>query len=302
MTWEYVYNEDELPNPRAEVRHENGFIEVEGEFYLIGGRGYKPTNVFGGDDWTKNGFTRNIHHFQAVAADGKIYIVCAFSEWWPEEIPLEHVLEYDIDRGKLVSGHVIPEARRRGAGGTVLYDDMIYVVGGITNGHVDGTVAWFDAYDRDNGDWLILDDAPHARDHVHVATIEDKLYVAGGRLSATDMANDEELVREVDVYDFFSRQWTVLNEPIPTPRAGAATVAWRRLLVVIGGESSGQQTAHDEVEYYDPAAEHWGTLPNLIRGRHGTSAFVYLDSIYVCAGSGNRGGGPELSSIEVFSG
>ena len=37
------------------------------------------------------------------------------------------------------------------------------------------------------------------------------------------------------------------------------------------------------------------------QGRHGTQAVAINNSIIIGAGSGNRGGGPELTSFEIFS-
>jgi len=54
------------------------------------------------------------------------------------------------------------------------------------------------------------------------------------------------------------------------------------------------------VEALDVETGEWTDLPSLNQGRHGTQAIVYNGKIYIAAGSGNRGGGPELTSMEVF--
>ncbi len=71
--------------------------------------------------------------------------------------------------------------------------------------------------------------------------------------------------------------------------------------LVLGGESGSQETAHSEVEALDPDAGTWETLPHLIRGRHGTQAIYFDDMIVIGAGAGDRGGGPELTSFEIFA-
>jgi len=35
-------------------------------------------------------------------------------------------------------------------------------------------------------------------------------------------------------------------------------------------------------------------------GRHGTGAALVKDKVYIVAGSKNRGGGPEINTIEVL--
>ena len=44
----------------------------------------------------------------------------------------------------------------------------------------------------------------------------------------------------------------------------------------------------------------WKEKPSLNIGRHGTNAAVLNDKIYIASGSGNQGGGPELTSIEIY--
>ena len=39
-------------------------------------------------------------------------------------------------------------------------------------------------------------------------------------------------------------------------------------------------------------------MGNLATGRHGTQAIVHKNAIYTAAGCGNRGGKPELSTLE----
>lgn len=45
----------------------------------------------------------------------------------------------------------------------------------------------------------------------------------------------------------------------------------------------------------------WTTLNPLSRGRHGSQLIYYNKNIYVASGSGNKGGSPELTSMECFS-
>jgi Kelch motif len=81
--------------------------------------------------------------------------------------------------------------------------------------------------------------------------------------------------------------------------AGCSTVAFEKSIVVIGGES-GQKSAHNQAEAYNTATKRWENLPALNVGRHGMQAIVLGGKIYVAAGSGNQGGGPELVSVEAY--
>lgn len=177
------------------------------------------------------------------------------------------------------------------------------MVCGIKDGHQGDHKQWLDEFDPSTGEWRVLPDAPRTRDHLQAVVIGDKLYAAGGR-NTSKRTNQvfERTIKEVDVYDFTSGEWSTLASPeqdIPTPRAGVAAVEFGDALVVIGGES-GQREAHNEVEAFDPQTGSWRTLTPLVQGRHGTGAAVFSDRIFISAGSGNRGGGPELNTTECY--
>ncbi|KAJ8599457.1 hypothetical protein CTAYLR_008048 [Chrysophaeum taylorii] len=288
---------------QVDARHECGFVEAGGKFYLMGGRGVRPTNIYdpATDEWSDGAELDNIHHFQAVALnDGRILLPNAFTELWPDEDPLEYILYYDPATDSFTEGPTIPDVdRRRGAGGAVLYNDLVYVVGGIKNGHTNGTVTLFDVFDPSTEIWTAIENEPaHARDHASAVVVGDKLYFAGGRRSEVNVFSL--LTPQVDVYDFLADLWITLENPLPTPRAGVAAVAFFSKLIVIGGESD-QDDAHGSTEMYDPLTDTWTVLAELNDNRHGTFAIAYDDALFICAGSGDQGGGPELTSMEVFS-
>lgn len=283
------------------ARHENGFVAVAGHLILVGGRGDRPLQLYD----PKRGVWRQgakppmeIHHMQGVEVDGKLLVVGALTGKFPEETPLPAILIYDPVADRWTEGAQIPAHRRRGAAGVALHDGVVYLVGGNRRGHMSGYVAWLDAFDPATGTWTELPDAPHARDHFHAAVIDGKLYAAGGRRSAHDTGNAmANTVRAVDVYDIAARRWTTAPAMLPTARAGSASAVVDGRLLVLGGESMTQVAAHSEVESFDPKSGKWTTLAPLPVGRHGTQAATLDGVLYIAAGSGNRGGGPELSDL-----
>jgi len=287
------------------ARHENGFVAVGERLYLIGGRGDRPLDIYDPSTgrWTQGAQPPfEIHHFQAVDYQGKLYVIGALTGNWPEEAPVPDILIYDPVADRWSKGPAIPPQRRRGAAGVAVHDGIIYLAGGNRRGHMSGYVAWLDAFDPKTGRWSTLPDAPHARDHFHAAVIDGKLYAAGGRLSAHDLGKGfESTIGAVDVYDIRSQRWSTLAEVLPTQRAGAASVVIGGKLAVIGGESGAQEAAHREVEAYDPATTRWTSMAPLPVGRHGTQATTLGGSVYIAAGSGNRGGGPELDDLWVVA-
>lgn len=291
--------QDAASKPTA--RHENGFVAVAGRLILLGGRGERPLEIYdpASGRWTRGEAPPfEIHHLQGVEFGGKLYVLGALTGKFPEESPVPDVLIYDPVADRWSKGPEIPPQRRRGASGVAVHDGMIYLVGGNRRGHMSGYVAWFDAFDPATGRWTELPDAPHARDHFHAAVIDGKLYAAGGRRSAHDLGNAlAQTVGEVDVYDFKAKRWSTLPAPLPTQRAGTASAVIDGKLAVMGGESLRQVEAHREVEAWDPKTARWQTLPALPVGRHGTQAATLDGKTYIGAGSGNRGGGPELNDL-----
>ncbi|MDF2431465.1 MAG: hypothetical protein JWP44_1096 [Mucilaginibacter sp.] len=289
-----------------EKREDCSFAEVNGLFYLVGGRGIKPVDVF--DPKTSSWQHRNntpieLNHFQAVVYKNKIYAVGAMNGRYPHEKPLENIYSYDTQTDKWQDGPPMPPGRLRGSGGTVVYKDKIYLACGIQDGHYEGSVGWLDVYDPATGKWQALPDAPHARDHFNAVVIGDRLYLAGGRRTSAKTQQVAQLtVPEIDVYDFKQQSWQTLpaDKNLPTLRAGCTAVTYKKQLVIIGGESVVQKESHHEAEAYNTKTEKWARLPALVTGRHDTGALFYKNKIYIVAGSANSGGGPDQNTIEML--
>ncbi len=288
-------------------RHEDSFVAVNDKFYLLGGRGIKSISIY---DIKKNSWSEGaappieLHHFQGVSYKGKIYVIGAMTGIYPYEKPLQHILVYDPKINKWEEGEEIPEARRRGSSGVVVEGDCAFIVSGIVDGHNSTHVSWVDQYNFKTKTWKILADAPRARDHFHAALNNGKIYAAGGRNSSFATHQTFDLtIPEVDVYDIISNTWETLpsKNNIPIMIAGASVVFLGDDLIVIGGESVAQNEAHNNVDAYNIKSTSWRKLSPLNTGRHGSQAIVYGNKIYIVAGSGKRGGNPELSSMERFS-
>lgn len=286
-------------------RHENAYVRVEDRFYLIGGRGERPVEIYDPETGAWNtGATPplSMHHFQAVAHEGKVYVLGAFTGGFPDETPIPNIYIYDPQEDSWSEGPEIPEERRRGAAGAVAHEGTIYLVGGIQNGHLDGHVHWLDAFDPATGTWEQLPEAPHRRDHFQAVITGEKLYAVGGRRSSQATGEPFELtIPEVDVYDLEAGTWTTLPSAadLPTERAGSITVPIDSRFIVMGGESGSQMPAHAEVELFDPETNAWQALAPMNEGRHGTQAVVYAGKVYVAAGSKTRGA-TEINTQEVF--
>lgn len=299
QTWKIIEAQGN-PTPR----HENSAVAMGDDFYVIGGRGIKPVEVFHTKTKTWEALAPTpieIHHFQAVAYNNEIYVIGALTGRYPHETPIPHVYIFNPKKNEWRKGPEIP--RKRGGAGCFVYENKIYLVCGIVDGHWNGHVTWFDSMDPATGRWSQLPDAPRARDHVAAATLGSQLVVAGGRRSRAKTNEVMSLTESnVDVFDFNTNKWksAEMEGHIPTMRAGSSAVVYDNKIVILGGESGAQVPAHSEVEAFDPKTMKWVSMPNLNTGRHGTGAGIINGKIYTAAGSQNRGGGPELNSIEVF--
>ena len=287
----------------AHERHESAFVQAGDKYYLLGGRGIKPMDVYDPQTqtWSEAAATPvELHHFQAVTYDGLILVLGAFVGPYPYETPSSHLFVYDPVQDRWGVGPEIPAHRRRGAAGVVVHEGKIYLVGGIANGHVSHWVPWLDEFDPATNTWRELPDAPRARDHFQAAVIDGKLYAAGGRRSNAGETVFAATVPEVDVYDFASGAWSTLppSSNLPTERAGTMVAVVDDELIVIGGESASQTDAHDEVEALDVRAGTWRTLPPLQTGRHGTQVINNPQGLSIAGGCAQRGGTPEIVAFE----
>lgn len=295
------------PNGLPANRHECAAAIANDAMFLFGGRGNRPVNryVFKTNTWDSVAkMPLQLNHFQAVTYKNIIYIAGAFTGSYPHEMPVSEVYAFNPKSNTWSVETKIPENRRRGAAACVVYKNKLYLICGIVDGHYDGHVTWVDEYDFATKTWKQLPDAPHARDHFQSVIIKDKLYNAGGRRSSAKTNETFQLtVPEVDVYDFTSGSWSILDTAnnIPTQRAGCTSVAFgKNAFMVIGGESGAQKEAHAEVEVFDIEKQVWITNMKLQQGRHGTQAVSYKGKIFITAGSANKGGGPELNETEVL--
>ncbi|MEP3837801.1 MAG: kelch repeat-containing protein [Algibacter sp.] len=287
------------------ARHEAAFIEVENKFYLMGGRRIQDVSIFNPktNTWTSGAKPPiEIHHFQGVTFKGNIYAIGAHTGEYPHEIPLKQAYVYNPKKDSWSTGFNMPEGRVRASTTANIYKDKLYIACGIIDGHWDGHVKWFDVYDFKTDKWTKLPDAPRFRDHATSVICNDKLYLLGGRVSSGKIKKVFELtVPEVDVYDFKTGKWSTLDKPVPTQRAGCTSICIGDKILFAGGESITQKTAHNEVECLDTKTGDWSTSPNLITGRHGTQLIWHKNQLYIASGCGQKGGRPELITIEKFS-
>jgi large repetitive protein len=286
-------------------RHENGYVQVGDKFYLIGGR-ENSSNVNMYDPNTKQWSIRanapmSMHHFQAVAYDGLIYVIGALSGGYPGEQPVPNVYLYNPLSNQWLQGPEIP--RKRGASAAVLHNGKIYIVSGQTSGHAGGHVAWVDEFNPVTNTWRQLADIPNSRDHIHAVVVNNKMYIMSGRKSdyQSPAGVQGNTIAQVDVFDFATETWTTLpsSANIPTLRAGASVTYLSNEILVLGGESTSSSTL-PKAEAFDPNTQTWRTIAPMLTGRHATQAIVNNGVVYLAGGSPNTGGGTSFAQEAFF--
>lgn len=292
---------------KATARHESGLVAFDKKVYVIGGRGVKPIDVYHPqqNNWTNNNATPfEMHHITPVTIDDRILVVTGLTGGYPKEQPLTHVWEYNPADDSWQQGFEIPVERRRGGAGVTVYNDKVYIVGGIKLGHTSGTTHMLDVYDPKAKTWQSLTDAPHIRDHANAVVLDGKLLALGGRNSSYHEPDAfgaffKQVNDKMDIYDFDKDVWKTLKVRLPIPTAGAGSVVFNDRLYYTGGEHV-PKPANSRTVSFDLKSQLWKEEAPLQRGRHGTNATLIGNKMYIAAGSGNKGGGPELNSIEVF--
>ncbi|WP_298484728.1 kelch repeat-containing protein [uncultured Maribacter sp.] len=282
-------------------RHEAAFVCVKDKFYLLGGRGIRPVSIYNAVTgvWTKGAKPPiELHHFQPVVYKNLVYVIGAMTGRYPGETPVPNIYIYNVSTNRWYKGDTIPKERVRGSTGNVIYKDNVYISCGIKNGHIGDHKKWLDTYNLKTGEWQILPDAPIARDHFQATIVEDKIYLLGGRQSKAPDETFKHTIAEVNVFDIEKESWETMPNNLPTERAGNMVTAIKKHIWVIGGESDNQPVAHNEVEVLNTQTKEWYKKPSLQRGRHGSGIIVYKSACYVASGSGNKGGSPELKSME----
>jgi hypothetical protein len=109
-------------------RHEAAFAAVDDKFYLLGGRGQLPVDVYDphAQTWQSVAPLPNnieINHFQAVSLGGKLYAMGALTGPYPSEKAVSDIFVYDPTTN-IWSTHVgeIPAERLRGASASVGFE------------------------------------------------------------------------------------------------------------------------------------------------------------------------------------
>jgi len=128
--------------------------------------------------------------------------------------------------------------------------------------------------------WSRVADASLARQEIYPTVLDDKIYVAGGILSAAPG-----FTNLFDAYDPASNAWKTLA-PLPEARHHIALAAAGGKIYGIGGFSGAipDWRAHASVFAYDTRADRWSSGPSLPQARAEGVVATVGDKIYFIGG------------------
>jgi N-acetylneuraminic acid mutarotase len=260
-----------LPAPRQEL----AAAALDEKIYAVGGLvGRSNANEIydlAADRWTVAAdLPVGTDHAWAVALDGRLYVgapgsnrVFAYepaADTWTDVAPSTY-----LHGGTAVAAAI---------GG------LIYLAGGAGGTMVGNEL---EAYDPASNTWTTRAPMSCARNHTAGGAIGGKLYVAGGRPGNQTC---------LEAYDPATNAWT-RKADMPTGRSGIAGGVVGGCLYVFGGEGNPADAAgiFHEIEAYEPATDSWTRLPPMQTGRHGISAAVIGNRIYLPGGATLQGFG-----------
>ncbi len=298
LAWQAVMSSD---NSAVTGRHESGLVAVNGNLYALGGRSQRPVERYNPASGTWAAVATaplELHHFQPVAIGHEIFVLGAFTCCFPNEPTISDIYVFDTLTNTWSIRGQLPAGRERGSAAAFVYEEQIYLLGGNTQGHAGGAVAWFDRYDPTTETWVELPDAPHARDHFGAFVLNNRVVAAAGRQTSIPNPFADPVI-ETDVFNFFTNTWQSISN-IPTARAGALVGGAGDEIIVAGGEIFSSSVSLNTVEAMNVYTGVWRQLQPLMLGRHSGGGAMLGDEFHVLAGSLNTGGAPETSTHEML--
>jgi N-acetylneuraminic acid mutarotase len=113
---------------------------------------------------------------------------------------------------------------------------IFYIVGGRTNGPMDGLQNRVDAYDPSTRQWTMKAPMPVARGGCMGGVVNGQIVIVGGEGNARDI-NPMGVFPDTNVYDPVANTWRVMT-PMLTPRHGTGAAGVGNKLYVPGGATA----------------------------------------------------------------
>jgi N-acetylneuraminic acid mutarotase len=222
--------------------------------------------------------------------NGKIYVVGGLLS--PNTGFSAHFESYDPAKDAWTVLRPLPEARHHITLSAV--NGLLYGVGGFTGGFPDWRAQpTMFIYNPASDTWTRGTDLPAPRAEGVSEVVDDRIYLIGGRIRATEDAQvfDEHIdtVRN-EVFDPTTRRWSArANAPTARNSAGSAVIDGK--IYVVGGrkflknaDGTTRQVNVPNLEVYDPKLDRWQTRSPMPQARGGLAATSLNGKLYVFGG------------------
>ena len=280
-----------------------GAAEVDGAFFLIGGRDEHALSSTSVDVYVPEfeawlaGESTTIPREDTfvLAVDGEIYVIggrnhegeaFADGEKGTPDLVSASYAPSDEEAGTEIlwsQGAPIPTPRYFGA--TATHEGIIYTIGGLEA--VDPTGRACEAYDPACDTWASLAPLPEGRFNISAVVLDGTIYVFGGADVNGDVSDT------LFAYDIASDTWSTAGL-LPNAVAGMSSVVHDGEIYLFGGSHSSQlfvpkENYFDASYVFDPGAFTFEALPPMPVARNMAYACSVDDSVFVIGGMKSPG-------------
>ena len=187
-----------------------------------------------------------------------------------------------------------PMPTRRHSPAVATYNQWLVVAGGSGGYPNYNGLAAVEVLDTDNHQWLSASSLPVKYSHVTTAILQDELYLVGGTLNKTLVANLPDIIHSST--SATTKPWRTLPAP-PLERSAAITVHGA-LLAVSGCHGNHYSTASTAIHVYQPTTNSWSKVGDLPSPRSQCACTV-LHSGELLVGGGRDSNGKLTARVDV---
>ncbi|GMH39994.1 hypothetical protein BSKO_07898 [Bryopsis sp. KO-2023] len=280
----------ELPDIIEGPSQYHGSAEINGSIYLVGGVGafretlhYLRVYDVDGRIWrVKSAVPRAIHRPNVAAVRGKLYVLGGLL---PSFDATGQSWVYDPVKDEWEEIEEMGKEQARGAAAVGVIGKNIYVAGGFRNFQAVGLMS---CYDTKTGKWTHdLAKMKHPRDHALGVSMDQSLYVIGGRNGSIESTSNH-----VEQYFPSEDKWLILKKTLLS-RSGMAGVVIDGRIMILGGEGvvgRSLQTGVDHqvipvIEEFNATANKWKIKGSMKEPRHGLSAINHKNELFIAGGA-----------------
>jgi N-acetylneuraminic acid mutarotase len=283
--------------PLPTVRQEHAVVAFGSEVLVIGGftpdasasvAAYDPLS----DGWRAIAdFPSVLHHANAASIEGRLFVAGYYVGGSFTEVS-GATYEYDAALDAWSARSALPAGSERASSCVATFGGKLYLFGGARG----GSVADSSLYDPATDTWQALPPLPEPREHCAAGAIGDEIIIAGGRAQGIGGFQPNTWA-----FDPVAQSYE-LRAPLLTARGGVAGSVLGGELFIFGGEGNAMDASgvFTEVEAYDPAADSWRALPDMLFPRHGLAAATFAERIYLPGGASQQGFGAEDTNTVFF--